>query len=341
MWIDPHVHCRDEKQAYKETIAHALYVAERAGLTALFDMPNTDPPVSSRDRVVQRLELAKKANSPVFYGLYMALTADADQVREAVKAYREFPEVIGFKLYAGHSVGNIGVTEIRDQERIYRTLKDSGYEGVVAVHCEKESLLKPEIWKPEAPATHALARPPEAEFHSVQDQIQIAEYTGFPGVLHIAHISVPSAVGLVDAARSKMRITCGATPHHLLLGVSRMVKEDGILYKMNPPLRSTSMVNELLEQLRTGKIDWVETDHAPHSIEEKKNPPYMSGLPLLAFYPRFVDILRKRGFTEDRIRDITFNRINETFGTNLRPREAVPDYQLAGEYPFDPFENFS
>ena len=100
MFIDPHVHCRDGKQAYKETVAHALAIAERAGMTAIFDMPNTSPPIDSRNAAVERIALAEKADSPVFYGIYLGITADPAQIREAVAAYNELKNVIGFKMFA-------------------------------------------------------------------------------------------------------------------------------------------------------------------------------------------------------------------------------------------------
>ena len=104
MFIDPHVHCRDEEQSHKETIEHALRVAERAGFTAIFDMPNTARPVTTRERVEERLVIARRVNSVVQYGLYMALTADLEQVKRAVETFQDLSQVVGFKLYAGHSV---------------------------------------------------------------------------------------------------------------------------------------------------------------------------------------------------------------------------------------------
>src|SRR3989344_132430 len=107
MFIDPHVHCRDGKQSYKETIAHALSVAEHAGFTAIFDMPNTDPPILWKAQAEERITIAKKANSPVFYGLYMGITASDKQIQSTIEAYDAHPEVIGLKMFAGHSVGNL------------------------------------------------------------------------------------------------------------------------------------------------------------------------------------------------------------------------------------------
>ncbi len=346
MFIDPHVHCRDGKQAYKETIAHALSVAERGGFTAIFDMPNTDPPVTRREHVIERLSLAHEVDSNVFYGIHIALTADKEQIKEAVDTYNNFQEVIGFKLYAGHSVGNVGVIEEESQQQVYYALKEFGYKGIVVLHCEKDSLLKPELWDPNNPITHAYARSPEAEIESVRDQINFSIDAKFNGIVHIAHISVPEAVDVVQRAKNKIKITCGVTPHHLIFNLHKMEEPNGLLYKINPPLRSESMRITMLEYLDKGKIDWVETDHAPHTLEEKLNIPYMSGIPGLQFYPKFITWLQKTlGFTSQKIQNITFNNIKRAYNINLQPRQTKLYVQaineLGKEYQFDPFKDFS
>lgn len=340
MYIDPHVHCRDWKQSNKETIKHALSVAERAGLTAIFDMPNTDPALTTKELAVKRLKIAEDCNSPVFYGIYLGLTADKAQLKEAVETNNElFPKVVGFKLYAGHSVGSLGIIDEKDQELVYETLAELNYKGLLCVHCEKESLLKPELWNPSNPITHSDARPPQAEIEAVKDQIRFAVKTGFKGSLHITHISVPEAVELVDDAHDSLNINCGVTPHHILLDNRIMKTEKGILYKVNPPLRSKQSAEKLLGYLKTGKIDYLESDHAPHTLQEKLSPPYMSGLPNIPSMPLCVDILRKEGFSEQRIREITFNNIVKIFKLSLQPRHCTPKKDLFSEYAFNPYES--
>jgi dihydroorotase len=340
MYIDPHVHCRDGKQAYKETIEHALSVAELAGFSAIFDMPNTDPPVTRRDHVLGRIALARQAKSHVFYGTYVGATRDENQITETVRLYEEFPEVVGFKMYAGKSVGDLEITQEEAQRKVYENLAKSGYRGVVAVHCEKEGLMKPHLWNSQYPVSHAYARPPEAEVESVKDQIRFSQEAGFEGTLHIAHISVPEAVQVVDDSRQKMHITCGVTPHHLLFDMTRLEDGGGLLYKMNPPLRPPGMNAQMLSYLRSGMIDWVETDHAPHTLNEKLFHPYMSGIPVLHFYPRFIEWLKSKGFEEERIRKITFENPRRIFGLAISRRYVEPNTRLYSQYSFDPFDLF-
>lgn len=338
MYIDPHVHCRDWKQANKETISHSLKVAESVGVNAIFDMPNTNPAIISNSLAYQRLELAYRANSPVFYGLYMGLTSKPEQIKEAVNTYNEFPEIVGFKLFAGHSVGDLAVVEEEKQKLIYKTLTDLNYKGMLVVHCEKESLMKPELWNPEKPITHCYARPEEAEVESVRDQIEYAVSNRFQGNLHITHISVPEAVELVQEAKGIIRISCSTTPQYCLLDNRLMEGKFGVLYKVNPPLRIKESSSQILEYLKNGKIDYLETDHAPHTLEEKLNPPFMSGLPGLPFIPFIIEELKRKGFTENRIEEITHKRIFELFGIDIEERELNMGEDYSGDYVFNPYE---
>jgi dihydroorotase len=266
--IDPHVHCRDGNQSYKETIAHALSVAYRAGVSAIFDMPNTDPPITTYERVIERLDIATMACSPVFYGLYVGVTADPYQIKDVVQCHKKFfrrmfisrdgrAGVVGLKMYGiypGKFAGDLAVVKEEEQQRVYKTLAKEGYDGVLVVHCEKESLFKPELWKSSDPVSHSYARPPQAEVESVKDQIRFATGYKFPGQLHIAHVSVPESVELVKRAKKagKIKISCGVTPHHLILNTemqSRLNCKKGLLYKVNPPLRPKSYGTKLMEFL--------------------------------------------------------------------------------------------
>jgi len=346
--IDPHVHCRDWTQGHKETIAHALSVAERTGLSGIFDMPNTNPPITSRELVEKRLNDAGKVNSPVFYGLYVGITSTPSQIREAVNLWIEFfPKkeektgVVGLKMFAGHSVGNLGIIKEEEQRRVYDTLVKEGYFGVLAVHCEKEFLLKSDLWDPSSPASHSYARPPEAEVKSIEDQIQFAMDYQFKGRLHIVHTSFPTSVELIDNARKQgvIKVSCGLTPHHCCLDYESIPKSpEGLLYKVNPPLRDRSSVKGMLDLLKEGKIDWIETDHAPHTLKEKLEKPYMSGFPGLPHYPHFINFLRKEGFSNEQIRDLTHNNICNIFEFNLPESGKNPNLGLDTEYEVDVYK---
>lgn len=342
MFIDPHVHLRDFKESHKETIAHGLMVARDAGVDAVFDMPNTDPPITTRETVEERLRIARDANIPeVFYGVYMGLTADPEQIKRAVETYRAlFPRVVGMKLYAGPSVGNLGVTRPDEQVLIYETLATEGYAGVLAVHAENESCFHPEHWNPAHPPTHARARPELAEVTSVTSQLTYARETYFAGKLHIAHISTLNAIDDIAAEKEqRLDVSCSVTPHHLMYDTKQMNRADGLLWKMNPPLRNAQTRRVLLECLREGKIDWVETDHAPHTLNEKIYPPHMSGIPGLPWWPLFDRWLERNGFSEQERTDLTFNNAARRFGIDIKRKNNPTGYDHRSEYAFNPYKS--
>lgn len=313
MIIDPHVHCRDGSQNYKETIAHVFKLCDEQGIDMVFDMPNTDPPVLGPDDVEKRLAMVP-AQARDRYRLYLGLTGDPEQVRAAAAAVSEIHEVIGLKLYAGVSVGNLAVTEPESQLMVYKTLADAGYEGVLAVHCEKESLFL-NVFDPEQPVSHSEARPEPAETESVKDQVGFATRAGFKGILHICHISTPGAIAAVEQARAEIRVTCGITPHHLLWTSQKMEGPDGLLYKTNPPLRSAGTNMFLRDALTNGLIDWIESDHAPHPVCEKLFAPWLSGFPSICLYKSLLsDVLPAWGVTDTQIKNLTCNNIKKAFG---------------------------
>jgi dihydroorotase len=340
MYIDPHVHLRDFNQKHKETIKHGLEVARDSGVDAVFDMPNTNPAIMTRELVVDRLKIAHDAEVPeVFYGLYMGLTGDVEQLKRAVGVYREFfPSVVGFKLYAGHSVGNLGVIKFEDQAKVYSTLASEGYTGVLAVHAEKEESLSPDEWNPLIPITHCHARPEKAETDSVRDQLFLATNYNFKGKLHIAHISSPDAVNLVvDAKKNGLDISSGVCSHHFVYDWEKMRDEKGILMKMNPPLRNPASRKKMLDSLKNGEIDWIETDHAPHTLDEKVSAPFISGIPGLPWWNLYEEFLRTEGFPDKLIRDLTFNNASNRFGLNIVRRNILVN-DRGKDYPFNPYE---
>lgn len=343
--IDPHVHLRDWKQSDKETIAHGLEVAKKAGFTALFDMPNTDPALTRRDIIVQRLadglEAAKNIKG-ISYRLYAGLTKDNEQIKEVVSAYNElFPLVVGLKLFAGNSTGNMGIIDINDQEHIFRTLAELKYDGVVAVHAEKEALLKPGLYRKGEFETHSDARPKEAEIESVRDILSIVRKTGFQGTVHIAHVSTKGALELIREAKNKgERVTMGVTPHHALL-TREAAKEKDRYLKMNPPLRDEEDRATVFSALIDGTADWIESDHAPHTLENKENG--ASGIPGFVGMLLLLEKLRECGACEEHLKELyglncakVFKLEEETVTLPKNPKKRI--YQIEGEYPFNPYK---
>jgi dihydroorotase len=350
--IDVHVHLRDGAQSEKETLLHGMMTAARLGVTALFDMPNTVPPLTSEGAVTERLEAGRTAvqqvaqvtGTSLFYGVYGGVTADSRQLEAIVSLYRSLsPAMVGLKLFAGHSTGNMGLTLYEEQLRVYQLLAQFGYTGVLAVHCEKESLMRTQLWDPAKPESHGHVRPAEAEIASVADQIKAVRETGFSGTLHICHISTAGAIDLVDRARTHgVQITCGATSHHALLNDS-VAGTPGHLCKMNPPLRDESDRAAVFSALLDGRVDWIESDHAPHTLADKAAG--ASGIPGFAGTALLIRSLRRAGLPEAHLRRLCGERALQVFAMDL-PVSVPSDAHLGAvlpelrdAYPWDPFSS--
>ncbi len=341
--IDPHVHLRDWAQAEKETLVHGMRVALLCGVDEVFDMPNTSPVLTTRDAIEKRLADAQASNVGVKYHLYAGLTTKAEQIKEVVQAYNEFyPRVVGMKFFAGHSTGNMGLIAEEEQKEVYRQLALLGYEGVVALHCEKESLLRPELEDPEDFSSHSLARPAKAESASVADQLTFSQEAHFKGHLHVCHISTLEALHLVEEAKKQgTRVSCGVTPHHVLLS-SQDAKDHALYAKMNPPLRSESERSALYAALLEGRIDWIETDHAPHTLKDKENG--ASGIPGFSGLLLLLKRLIENGCPQTLLEQLLGGHVQEVFGLQ-KLAVSIPAYddllplseRAAKAYPFDSF----
>ncbi len=317
--IDAHVHCRDWSQSYKATISEVMRLARSQGIVAICDMPNTEPPLTNAKRIESRLKTAEMEKCLEGYYIWAGATSNPDQLREIASVVNDNPNVVGIKMYAGKSTGDLAIAFEDDQRQVYKILAECGYKGVITVHCEKESLSDYSLWDPKVPSTWNKVKPPEAEVESVRDQIAFAQDAGFRGQLNIAHISVPESVRLVDNARKSMHISCEVAPHHLTLNIDSDMKDTwGTAYKVNPPIRSAEMARELTDMLKDGLIDWIGTDHAPHSADEKEfrdgKPAgsYASGIQSLVSYSNFLEsLIQRNGFTEQQIERLTYSNIKK------------------------------
>lgn len=342
--IDPHVHLRDWKQSGKETIEHGLSAARKAGITRVFDMPNTDPALTERSVILDRLALASPSvkKHRVSYSLYAGITNDISRLSDLVSLHSElFPLVIGLKMFLANSTGNMGITDRRMQEEIIKNLALLNYSGVLAVHAEDESFFESAKEDPSDWSSHSYARPAISESESVKNIIALCEKYSFSGNLHICHVSTSLALDEIRKAKERkiIRISCGATAHHALLTLSD-AKERNRYLKMNPPLRSQSDRNAVYDALKSGLIDFVESDHAPHTLEDKERG--AGGIPGFAGTLLLLDHLVRDGVDEERIKDLFGGNVLKLF--NLKNEEVfIPKDRkrrfsiVLDEYPVKPF----
>ncbi len=367
MILDPHVHLRDWSQADKETVAHAFWLAHKLGIGGLIEMPNTEPALVSRPAVEQRLQLVAAALDHCqsqgyrvpYYGMHLGLTANSEQISQAIALHSEyFPRVAGLKMYAGHSTGEMGIIVKSRQNQVYASLAQAAYAGVLVVHCEAEHLMDNSFFTALDPKSHSIARPPQAEIDSIEQQLALAKANNFQGHLHIAHISTPKGIEIVWQAKQEgMRISCGLTPHHCLLSTDSQAKLQregkGNILKVNPPLRDEPMRSQVWQQLLAGKVDWLESDHAPHTHNEKfrTEGAVPSGIPGLSGMYLLYQQLQKAGFSSERLAELFYGNALSTYNlpwpvedfnrelpslsiTTLQENDGRPLYNGLDPYPW-------
>lgn len=257
--VDLHVHFREPGLTHKEDFASGSRAAAIGGVTTVVDMPNTEPPVTTRAALEAKADRIR-GRSAVDYGLFAAPRSGGAVARLA--------DATAFKVYMAETTGGLGLEE----EPLADVFEGAGEIGkLVAVHAEDTRSFPPT--KATNLAEHHRARPKESEVLAIKT---VAKLRG-AGPVHVAHVTCTEAV---DAAPKG--ITTEATPHHLFLDDRRDLGPFG---KVNPPLRSLDDREALWTAYVEGRIDIIASDHAPHTTEEKEEGPFdeaPAGLPGVA-----------------------------------------------------------
>jgi dihydroorotase len=262
-FVDPHVHLRTPGREDEETIASGTAAAAAGGYCAILAMPNTDPVVDSAAVFGSLLELAREqAEVPV--GFLAAITKG--QAGHELTEMGELADegVAGF-TDDGRPVASAGLMR--------RALQYASITGRrLALHEEEPSLSKDgQMHEGEVSAELGFAGYPSvAESLMVERDLALAAYEGQP--LHLMHLSAHESVEALEAARAAgVKASGEVTPHHLCLTDEAVRTLDSNL-KMNPPLRAAADRTALIDALRSGTIQAVATDHAPHARHEKEVP---------------------------------------------------------------------
>lgn len=266
--IDDQVHFREPGLTHKEDLAHASRACAKGGVTSFLEMPNTIPNTITQEVLNAKLDIASKS-SLVNYGFYIGATPNNV---EDLKHAKRTP---GIKIFIGSSTGNLLVDEQSALESIFRetTL------GICA-HCEDETTVRANQEKYAGStdvATHSKIRNHEAALIATERAIALAnEYEHH---FHVLHVSTGIEVEKALKTRSK-HITAEVCPHHLFFNVDDYERL-GSLVKMNPSVKDKQDNEVLWQALLDGHIDIIATDHAPHTMEEKRQtyPDCPSGLP--------------------------------------------------------------
>jgi len=262
-FVDPHVHLRTPGREDEEDIDSGTRAAAAGGFCAILAMPNTDPVVDSAP-VLRSLRERARVEARVPVGFLAAITRG--QRGEELTEMAELAD-------AGAAAFSDDGLPVRSAGVMRQALQYQRLAGrVLALHEEEPTLTGSGVMhEGEVSARLGLAGIPSlSESAMVARDCALAGYEG--GRIHVQHLSARESVEAVDAAKSAgVELTAEATPHHLLL-TDDAVRSLDTNFKMNPPLRAEEDRQVLIAALRSGTIDCVASDHAPHSREEKEHP---------------------------------------------------------------------
>jgi dihydroorotase len=263
--IDVHVHFRDPGYPHKEDFESGTAAAAFGGVTTVFDMPNTIPPVGTADVLAAKHKIAA-AKAYVDFGLYGLLGEDTiANVPALIEG-----GVIGFKLYMGNTFGKIPSPSTGAMLEAFEVVAPTGKR--ISLHAETNSVMeRRETRLRQAGRTDALAhvasRPAVVAVEAVSRAAILAEWTG--ARIHILHISSAEELRPLREAKARgVDITGETGPHYLMLSTDDYARFGGVI-RVNPPVREARNQEPLWAALADGTVDLVATDHAPHTPEEK------------------------------------------------------------------------
>ena len=282
--IDPHVHLRGMDWSHKGDFSTETAAALAGGYTAVLDMPNTPPPTTDHSGLVTKLsDMAKGARCDygVWLGAHPAGELPAGELSRLAQG------VCGIKLYCGHTTGGLTITP----SQMDRQVALWPGPGVLAAHAEGDMV--------------------ERFLMSLQRHRKRG---------HLCHIDTARAVAEVTRYKRRgVAVTAGVTPHHLFLTDQDLVGL-GPRGVMKPELGSTSDRDALWAGIRDGVIDVVESDHAPHTWEEKLGSPTPFGVPgLETTVPLLFTAVREGRLGLEQVQELVSHAPRRIFGLDPRP----------------------
>ena len=270
--IDDQVHFREPGLTHKAEIYTEAKAAVAGGVTSFMEMPNTVPNTLTQSLLEDKYAIAA-ANSIGNYSFYMG--ASNDNLEEVLKTNAEL--VCGIKVFMGSSTGNMLV----DNEEALQALF-SQTEMLIATHCEDEATIRENLaryrekYGEDVPVEcHPLIRSAEACYKSSSMAVELARKNNTR--LHVLHISTANELSLFDnhLPLKEKRITAEACVHHLWFD-DASYETKGSLIKWNPAVKTRQDREAILEAVKNNTIDVIATDHAPHTLEEKKQSYFRS-----------------------------------------------------------------
>jgi dihydroorotase len=313
--IDSQVHFREPGLTHKEDLETGSRAAVMGGVTAVFEMPNTNPLTTTPEALAGKLKAARHRMHCDFAFWVGGTHENAKDVPELER----LPGTPGIKVFMGSSTGSLLV---EDDDGVREILKRTRRRA--AFHSEDEARLRERMGLrvPGNPSSHPVWRDVETAMRCTRRLVSIARDTG--ARIHVLHISTADEIAFLQAHKDVA--TCEATPHHLTLVAPDCYKRLGAYAQMNPPVRDDSHRQGIWGGIAQGVVDVLGSDHAPHTREEKEHayPATHSGMTgVQTLVPIMLDHVNAGRLSLERFVDLTSAGPKRLFGIANKGRIAA------------------
>src|SRR3982074_933154 len=313
--IDTQVHFREPGQTHKEDLETGSRSAVMGGVTAVFEMPNTNPLTVTEQTFTEKV---KRGHHRMHCDFAFYIGGTRDNVQDLPELERA-PGCAGVKIFIGSSTGALLVEDDESLRRIFKVIRRRA-----AFHAEDEYRLneRKHLRIEGDPRSHPVWRDETAALMATQRLINLARETGKR--IHVLHISTKQEIDLLR--EHKDVASCEATPHHLTMAAPECYERLGTRAQMNPPVRDASHRDGIWRGIAQGIIDVLGSDHAPHTLEEKAktypaSPSGMTGVQTLV--PIMLDHVNAGRLSLQRFVDLSSAGPARVFGIATKGRIAA------------------
>jgi dihydroorotase len=313
--IDSQVHFREPGLTHKEDLETGSRAAVMGGVTAVFEMPNTNPLTTSAETLAAKVAAAKNR---MFCDFAFYVGGTRDNI-EQIPTLERLEGSAGIKVFMGSSTGNLLVDDEPSLDKIIAKISRRA-----AFHAEDEARLnaRKDLREPGNPASHPVWRDEEAAMLATTRLVGLAEKYGKR--VHVLHISTGAEMAYLS--QHKEWASVEATPHHLTLSAPECYERLGTYVQMNPPVRDAAHQARIWQGIADGTVDVLGSDHAPHTREEKDHayPASHSGMTgVQTLVPIMLDHVNAGRLSLARFVDLTSAGPQRLFGMRGKGRIAL------------------
>ncbi|MFE0013892.1 dihydroorotase [Mesorhizobium sp. NPDC059054] len=312
--VDSQVHFREPGLEHKEDLETGSRAAVLGGVTAVFEMPNTNPLTTSEATLADKV---RRATGRMHCDFAFWVGGTRDNAGDVAELER-LPGAAGIKVFMGSSTGDLLV---EDDEGVASILRNTRRRA--AFHSEDEFRLRERLGMriENDPSSHPIWRDEIAALQCTERLVRIARQTR--ARIHVLHISTAEEIAFLE--QHKDVATCEATPHHLTMSSDDYARL-GTLLQMNPPVRAARHRDGVWNGISQGIVDVLGSDHAPHTLAEKAkpypaSPSGMTGVQTLV--PIMLDHVNAGRLTLERFVDLSSHGPNRIFGMARKGRIAA------------------